>query len=186
LILVRGSAALATLAHVGRFVRDHLVDGETAGSGFQRQCPAGRQPEKKCRSARCLDERGNVLDLARRRIRGRVTALATPATVVRVDGEMRRKQCRELPGRAEAAAAECAIHEKQRRTRAGSLERDRGSIFRPDVTHDCLRSRQGRNARSRASRSPLRRSGIYTTLNSPLGRKFLPTPSIQIGGPVEN
>ena len=32
-----GGAALAAVVHVGWFVRDHLVDGETAGSGFQRQ-----------------------------------------------------------------------------------------------------------------------------------------------------
>ena len=37
LTLVRGAAALAAVVHVGRFVRDHLVDGETAGRGFQRQ-----------------------------------------------------------------------------------------------------------------------------------------------------
>jgi hypothetical protein len=37
LAFVAGSAALATVVHVRRFVRGHLVDGETASSGVQRQ-----------------------------------------------------------------------------------------------------------------------------------------------------
>src|SRR6185295_7130405 len=97
------------------------------------------------------DERGNVLHLARRGIRGRVATLSASAAVVGVDGEMPCEQRRELRRRAKGPAAERAVHEYQRRAIAGPLVGDRGSVLRPDLTHGWLRSRQGRNARSRES-----------------------------------
>ena len=125
---VRGTAPLPGVIHVRRLVRDDFIDREANGRGFEGQRPARRQPEEARRPAGFLDERGDVLNLARRRIRLGIAALPAAAAVVRINGEVSRQQRRELRRGAECAAAQRAVDQDQRGAAAGSRVSNGGPV----------------------------------------------------------
>ena len=150
LAFVRVAAALTGIVHVGRLVCNDPVDRKVCGRRLEGQRASRREAEQRRRPAGFLDERRDVFDLARRRIRLSVAALPAAAPVVREHGEVLRQQRGELRRGAEGAAAQSAVNENERGAAAGSLVGNRRPVFRPDLVHDALRI--GSSTRSRASR----------------------------------
>ena len=78
----------------------------------------------------------SMSSISRSSAQGAVSPLsATPATIVDVDREVRRQERRDSPHRPEAAMAQRAVDEKQRRPLTLLLERDHGAVFRASGGH---------------------------------------------------
>ena len=104
---------------------------------------AGRRTPQERRTARRLDHRLDVLDLALDGIGLGVAAVAAASPVVVEDGEVRRQLLRD--GRVGHAVDGPAADEHDRRSLAQLVERDRGAVPRGDRFHRRTPSRYANN-----------------------------------------
>ena len=99
-----------------------LPDDQPAIRGLEGQRRAGGNPAHECRSARHLDQRVDVLDLAFHGIGPLVAAVAAPSTIVGEDREVRRQLRGQRRHRPRPSIAQRAVDEDQCRPAADTIE----------------------------------------------------------------
>src|ERR1700694_52134 len=84
--------------------------------------------EHEGRSTGFLDERVDIFNFARDRIRCCVSAVASTPAVIGEHGEVRREERSQFGHWPKSATAQCAIHQDDRGSRAGPIECDRRAV----------------------------------------------------------
>jgi hypothetical protein len=95
----------------------------------QGEVAAGRRTEYESRPPGLSEHSGQIHDFAFQAAR-RVIALAATAPVIEVEAEPRSEQSRRRDGRVRAAAPQRSVHEYDRRSCAGALDRESRAVTR--------------------------------------------------------